>query len=207
MKTMVLTSAGLNMKSEILKILPKPPKELKLTHITTASIDEKNKDYVSKETQIMKELGFQITEADISGMTEGKVRKLLKDTNIIYVQGGNTYYLLKCIKESGFDKVVKELLEKGVIYIGVSAGSYVAGPTIEQADWIHEHNRFGLTDLTAMNLVPFLLMVHYVPEYKSILKEKIQKSKYEFKILTDDQAILVKGDNYKLVGKGPEINI
>ena len=207
MKTMLLTSAGMNVKEEILKILPNPPKELKLTHITTASIDEKNKDYVSKETQIMKQLGFQVTEADISGMTEGKVRKLLKDTNIIYVQGGNTYHLLKCIKESGFDKVVKELLEKGVIYIGVSAGSYVAGPTIEQADWIHEHNRFGLTDLTAMNLVPFLLMVHYVPEYKSILKEKIQKSKYEFKILTDDQAILVKGDNYKLVGKGPEINI
>ncbi|MCH8821060.1 Type 1 glutamine amidotransferase-like domain-containing protein [Patescibacteria group bacterium] len=207
MKTMLLTSAGMEVNKEILKILPKPPKELKLTHITTASIDEKNKDYFHKETQIMKELGFQVTEADISGMTEGKVRKLLKDTNIIYVQGGNTYYLLKSIKESGFDKVVKELLEKGVIYIGVSAGSYVAGPTIEQADWIHEHNRFGLTDLTAMNLVPFLLMVHYVPEYKSILKEKIQKSKYEFKILTDDQAILVKGDNYKLVGKGPEINI
>ena len=207
MKTMLLTSAGMNVKEEILKILPKSPKELKLAHIITASIDEKNKDYVSKETQIMKKVGFQVTEADISGMTEGKVRKLLKDTNIIYVQGGNTYHLLKCIKESGFDKVVKELLEKGVIYIGVSAGSYVAGPTIEQADWIHEHNRFGLTDLTAMNLVPFLLMVHYVPEYKSILKEKIQKSKYEFKILTDDQAILVKGDNYKLVGKGPEINI
>ena len=207
MKTILLTSAGMNVKEEILKILPKSPKELKLAHITTASIDEKNKDYFHKETQIMKELGFQVTEADISGMTEGKVRKLLKDTNIIYIQGGNTYYLLKSIKESGFDKVVKELLEKGVIYIGVSAGSYVAGPTIEQADWIHEHNRFGLTDLTAMNLVPFLLMVHYVPEYKSILKEKIQKSKYEFKILTDDQAILVKGDNYKLVGKGPEINI
>ena len=207
MKTMLLTSAGMNVKEEILKILPNPPKELKLTHITTASIDEKNKDYVSKETQIMKQLGFQVTEADISGMTEGKVRKLLKDTNIIYVQGGNTYHLLKCIKESGFDKVVKELLEKGVIYIGVSAGSYVAGPTIEQADWIHEHNRFGLTDLTAMNLVPFLLMVHYVPEYKSILKEKIQKSKYEFKILTDNQAILVQDNNYKLVGKGPEIKI
>ena len=197
----------MEVNKEILKILPKPPKELKLTHITTASIEEKNKDYFHKETQIMKELGFQITEADISGMTEGKVRKLLKDTNIIYVQGGNTYHLLKCIKESGFDKVVKELLEKGVIYIGVSAGSYVAGPTIEQADWIHEHNRFGLTDLTAMNLVSFLLIVHYVPEYKSILKEKIQKSKYEFKILTDDQAILVQDNNYKLVGKGPEIKI
>ena len=207
MKTMLLTSAGMNVKKEILKILPKSPKELKLAHITTASKDEKNKDYVSKETGIMKKLGFQVTEADISGMTESEVRALLKDTDIIYVQGGNTYYLLKTIKESGFDKVVKDLLEKGVIYIGVSAGSYVAGPTIEQSSWIHVHNRFRLTDLAAMNLVPFLLLVHYVPEYESILKEKIQKSKYEFKILTDNQAILVQDDNYKLVGKGLEIKI
>ena len=207
MKTMLLTSAGMDVKDEILKILTKPPKELKLIHITTASIDEKNSDYFIKETRIMKELGFKATEADISGMNESEVRELLKDADIIYVQGGNTYYLLKSIKESSFDKVVKERLEKGVIYIGVSAGSYVAGPTIEQSSWIHEHNKFGLTDLTGMNLVPFMLIVHYVSEYKKLVKTKIAKSKYEFKILTDDQAILVQGDNYKLVGKGPEIKI
>lgn len=197
----------MNVKDEILKILPKPPKNLKLIHITTASKDEKDKGYVAKDTRLMKGLGFHVTEVDLDRHTEGQLRELFKDADVIYVQGGSTFYLLKCVKESGFDKIVKGLINKGVIYIGVSAGSYIAGPTIEQANWKHEHNTFGLVDLSAMSLVPFLLFVHYIPEYKSLLQEKIPKSKYKFKILTDDQAILVQGDNYKLVGKGPEITI
>lgn len=207
MRTLLLTSAGFNVQDEILKILPKPPSKLKIVHITTASKDEKNKDDVTKDTEIMRNLGFQVTEVDIEGMSERKVRKLLGDKDIVYVQGGNTYWLLKCVRESGFDKVVEELLEKGVIYIGVSAGSYIAGPSIEQASWIHTHNKSGLTDLSAMNLVPFMLIVHYLPKYNNFLQQKISKSKYKFKILNDDQAILVQGNSYKLVGKGPEIKI
>lgn len=207
MKTLLLTSAGFQVRNEILKILPKSPKELKLVHITTASKDEISDDYVKNETKLMKELGFQVTEADIRGMSESETRKLLEDKDIIYVQGGNTYWLLKWVKESGFDKVVRELVEKGVIYIGVSAGSYIAGPSIEQSNWKHEHEVYGLTDLSGMNIVPFMLFVHYVPEYKKLLQERIPETDYEFKILTDDQAILVKDEDYKLVGKGPEIKI
>ena len=207
MKTLLLTSAGFQVRNEILKILPKSPKELKLVHITTASKDEISDDYVKNETKLMKELGFQVTEADIKGMRESETRKLLEDKDIIYVQGGNTYWLLKWVKESGFDKVVGELVEKGVVYIGVSAGSYIAGPNIEQSNWKHEHEVYGLTDLSGMNLVPFMLFVHYVSKYKILLQEKIPETKYEFKILTDNQAIFVKGEDYKLVGKGPEIKI
>ncbi len=207
MKTLLLTSAGMQVKNEILKILPRSPKELKLAHITTASKDEKNKDYVQRETETMKELGFQVTEEDIDGLIEQELWNILHDKDVIYVQGGNTFYLLKAIQKSGFEEVAKHLISRGAIYVGVSAGSYVAGPTIEQANWIHDHNKFGLTDLTGMNLVPFMLFVHYVPEYKDLLQETIPKSKYEYKILTDDQAILVRDDDYKLVGKGPEIKI
>ena len=207
MKTLLLTSAGFQVRNEILKILPKSPKELKLVHITTASKDEISNDYVKKETEIMKRLGFQVTEADIKGMSESETRKLLEDKDIIYVQGGNTYWLLKWVRESGFDKVVRELVEKSVIYIGVSAGSYIAGPSIEQSNWKHEHETYGLTDLSGMNLVPFMLFVHYIPEHNNLLQGRIPETEYDFKILTDDQAILVQGNDYKLVGRGPEIKI
>jgi len=46
---LLLTSAGTNVKDEILKILPKPPNELKLAHIITASTPEQNKNYVINE--------------------------------------------------------------------------------------------------------------------------------------------------------------
>jgi len=208
MKTLLLTSAGMNVKEEILKILPKPANKIKLAHIITASKVEKDTSYLEKDKQKMIDVGFQVEDIDIEGKNEGELRKLLSDKDIIYVQGGNTFYLLKFVKESGFDKIVKELVENGIIYIGVSAGSYIACPTIEMAIWKHQDkNRVGLTDLTALNLVPFLLFVHFEPKYTAVLKEAIANSKYPVRILTDEQVILVKDKETKLVGKGEEVKI
>ncbi len=208
MKTILLTSAGMNVKEEILKILPKPVSQIKIAHIITASKIEKNLSYLEKENQDMREAGFNVENVDIEGKNENELRVLFNDKDVIYVQGGNTFYLLKHVKASGFDKVVKELIEKGVIYIGVSAGSYIACPTIEMAYWKHpDKNTVGLTDLTGLNLVPFLLSVHFDPKYAKILKQEISIAKYPVRILTDDQAILVKDNEVKFVGRGEEIKL
>lgn len=212
-KTLLLTSNGFdgeNIRKEIVKILPKPASKIKLAHIITASKPEKNTNYVKRDKQQMARLGFQVEDEDIDieGKTEDELRDLLEDKDVIYVQGGNTFYLLKHIKESGFDKVVKELIRKGVIYIGVSAGSYVACPTIEMANWKHQdRNIIDLTDLTALNLVPFLLTVHYEPKYKPILEKEAANASYPVRILTDDQAFLVENSRVTFVGKGNEIKI
>jgi len=208
METILLTSAGMDVKEEILKILPKPASQIRIAHIITASKIEKNFSYLEKENQIMRELGFNVENVDIEGKNENELRVLLSDKDIIYVQGGNTFYLLKHVKASGFDKVVKELIKKGVIYIGVSAGSYIACPTIEMAYWKDpDRNTVGLNDLTGLNLVPFLLSVHFKPEYASILKQEISTVKHPVRILTDEQAILVIDNEVKLVGRGEEIKL
>lgn len=67
-----------------------------------------------------------------------------------------------------------------------------------------DRNTVGLTDLTGLNLVPFLLSVHYKPEYAEILKREIPAAKYPVRILTDEQAILIKDDDAIFVGKGSE---
>lgn len=100
------------------------------------------------------------------------------------------------------------VIEKGVPYIGSSAGSYIACPTIEMATWsLKQKDRFGVTEFSAMNLVPFLVKAHYVLEMGEVLQDKILESKYETKILKDGQAILVEDDKYKLVGEGEEIKL
>lgn len=208
MKTLLLTSAGMNVKEEILKILPKPANQTKVAHIITASKVEVDLSYLEKDSQIMKEVGLDIENIDIEKKSEKELRIILKDKDIIYVQGGNAFYLLKHTRASGFDRVVKESINRGVIYIGVSAGSYIACPTIEMATWKHQdRDRAGLTDLTALNLVPFLVTVHYEPKYRDILKKAIAKSKYPVKILTDNQALLIRGNTVQLVGKGDEVKI
>jgi dipeptidase E len=208
MKVLLLTSAGMRVKEEILKILPKPANQIKIAHIITAAKVENDISYLVRDKQQMIKAGFQVEDIDIAGQSEEQIRESLKDKDIIYVQGGNIFYLLRCVRESGFDRVVKELISQGILYIGVSAGSYIACPTIEMALWKHQdRNNFGLTDLTGLNLVPFLVSVHYKSEYRQILKEMVGKSKYPVKILTDEQMLLVRGDEVKLVGKGREVKV
>ncbi len=189
------------MKNEILKLLPKSPAETKLAHIITASNEVDPHPWRDNDKKEMLKLGIQVEDIDIKGKTENELRLMLKDKDVIYVQGGSPYYLLKYVIESGFGKVVKELINKGAIYIGASAGSYIACPTIEQALWKKpKRNRHGLADNEpAMNLVPFLVVAHYEPKFKESMKIGISKAKYPVMILTDNQAILVKNGKAKLV--------
>lgn len=181
---------------------------MKLAWITTASKGVDDVSYLERHKQKMIELGWNFTEVDIEGKTVETLRNLLKDKDIIHVEGGNTFYLLKAVKESGFDKVIKERIAGGVVYVGSSAGSYIMCPTIEMSTWKPDAKpRYGLTDLTGLNQVPFLLFVHYDPKYKKLLKQAIKKTKYPVKILTDDQALLVKNGKAELIGEGSEIKL
>ena len=64
-----------------------------------------------------------------------------------------------------------------------------------------------MTDLKALGLVPFLMSVHYKPEYTENLKQGMVGAKYPVKILSDNQAILIVGEECRLVGIGEEINL
>lgn len=209
MKTLFLTSAGMQVKEEILKILLKPPNQIKLAHITTASKPEPDTSYVKKDVKVMEELGFQAEDIDIAGKSEAELRELLSSFDVIYVQGGNTFHLLKYARESGFDKVVTELIDRGVIYIGVSAGSIIAGPNIETSGWdpAWDTNDVNLQDLTGLNLIPFTIVPHFERKDRNVYLEKAGQAPYPIRYLTDDQAFLVQDGKVTLVGNGEEIKI
>jgi len=64
-----------------------------------------------------------------------------------------------------------------------------------------------LTDLFAFNFVPFLLTVHYIQEYKDIIKEHARQAKYPMRILTDEQAFFIQDDIVQFIGEGEEIKL
>lgn len=210
MQTLLLTSSGKFIASEqSLNVFSKPLNKMKMAYITTASKGAEDKSYIEKRKAKMKELNFDFEEVDIEGKSEQELRQILSDKEVVYVEGGNTFYLLKAVRESGFDRVIKDLISDGVIYIGSSAGGYICCPTIEMATWKHQDKfeHYGLKDLTALNLVPFLITAHYEPKYKEVIRRGIAKAKYPVKILTDQQALLVQNDEVKLIGEGEEIKL
>ncbi len=168
----------------------------KVAYITTASkwVDDVSYIYYRKE-QFNKDW-IKYEEIDIEWKDKDMLRILLKGKDCIFVEWWNTFYLMKAIKETGFDILLKELLNNWLTYIWSSAWAYICCPNIEMAAWKRtENDKCWLEDLSAMNLVPFQLFVHYIPAYDIFLKKEISKSKYEVKILKDWEYLYINGEN------------
>ena len=210
-KTLLLTSAGMQMKKEIIKLLQKPAYDITVVFISTAAKPEENLEFLKMDWTVMRdEMGFNVEEIDIDGKTEAEVIKALKLKDIIYVEGGNTFYLLKAMRACNFEKIIRKLLKEGKVYVGSSSGSIVAGRTIQASEWLGDKNMVHIKDLKGLNLVPFDIVCHYQPQYAEIIKQKIKNPKKRakmLKILTDQQAILVQGKETDLIGEGDAINI
>ncbi|MHB8871171.1 MAG: Type 1 glutamine amidotransferase-like domain-containing protein, partial [Candidatus Doudnabacteria bacterium] len=153
--------------------------DMKIGYVTTAAKAVRHKDFFENVKNEIRNNGYSFEEIDIEGKTKDELRGFFKNKNVIHVEGGNTFYLLKAIRETGFDEIIKELIGKGKVYIGTSAGSYIMCPTIEVADWNDTgKDRFGLTDLTALNYIPLVLKAHYTDDEENKVREHMQGLKY-----------------------------
>lgn len=205
-----LTSAGLppETSGEFLKLLGKKPEETKICFISTASYAEHpegDAEYVKGDKIRLSELGFKtITEIDLRREDEKSLREKLKNFDVIFVTGGNTFYLLKYVRESGFDKAIKPFLDREGIYFGVSAGTIIAGKDISISGWKSDwdKNIVNLEDLRGMGLVDFIISPHYVAEHKAVINENKNKVSSTIYALTDSQAILVDDGKIQFIGPG-----
>ncbi|MFH1014276.1 MAG: Type 1 glutamine amidotransferase-like domain-containing protein [Candidatus Uhrbacteria bacterium] len=208
MKKLFLTSDSDFFYEHIGEYVDKPLNEVNIAWITTAKGGCLPSKHLPEHRQKMSRQPFRYDEMDIEGKKEDELREMFKDKDIIYVHGGNTFYLLKAIKESNFEKVLKEKMDQGVLYAGTSAGAYVACPTIEMCEWKHDrhYHRFeGQDDLTAMNLVPFLMSVHHEPKYDEDIKKGKRSTDLEVYVLEDGQGIYVEGGEVKVLGDASAI--
>lgn len=205
MKKLFLASVVANTIEKLIEILPKPPNKLKVAFIPTAADPYGDKWFVDEDRNKLKEKSFNVKDVDIKDKTKQELLNELKDIDIIFVAGGNTFYLLQKSRESGFDKIVKEFVQKGIIYVGSSAGAVLVGPNIEPVKPFDDPKQApNLGSFEGLNLVDFIILPHYGKEkyktkYEKIMKEYTAK---DFKLitLTDQQAIIVEEEDYKVIG-------
>jgi len=202
---MLLASNGQFLIEKGYQLLGIPRDKIFIGYITTASKGASSNEYIKIHKQLMKDNGYSFEEIDIENKSEKALRQFFSDKNVIHIEGGNTSYLLKVIKQSSFDKILKDLLNKGIIYVGTSAGSSIIGPTIE----FSSHAIKGTTnkELRSLNLVPFLIKSHYTDDKEAEYKERLKTLKYPIKFLRDGQGILVENNNYIFVGDGKEVEL
>lgn len=187
-----------------------PKDKLRIGYINTALKVVEDTEYLAYMKEYEEEMvknNIYFERFDIKDKTEKEIREFFADKNVIQVSGGNPFYLLKTVYESGFDKILKDLLNDGLCYVGCSSGSYIMCPTVEVGGWKISRNKHGVTDFTALGYVPFLIKCHYSDDQKEKVLENIKTLKYPLKLLTDNQGILVDNGKYSFVGEEEEKTI
>lgn len=209
---LLLTSNGINgkIKDAFIYLLPKDPKETKVAFVTTAVYGERDWDsseWLEERRQEVRDCGVDnIEDIDIRDMTREDVENLLNEKDVLYVAGGNTFFLLHYARQCGLQEALKKFFAGGKVYVGISAGSIICAPTIETAVYLPEDiNKIGITDLTGFSYVPFLISPHFDENNREILEEESKETVLPMVVLTDVQAVLVKDEVLQLVGDGEQI--
>ncbi|MBS3174520.1 Type 1 glutamine amidotransferase-like domain-containing protein [Candidatus Woesearchaeota archaeon] len=199
MKKLILTSTGLqnpNICKAFLDIIGKPPSKIKILFVPTASRTKEELKYAKKSKKELEKIGIKLIK------TINLDCKLnydeIKSYDVIYVCGGNTFYLLYKIKESGFDKIIKNFVSAGKLYFGVSAGTIICCPNIKIAAPF-DNNDVGLKNFRGLNLINVILSPHYCEADKKFIKNYSRKSKIEVIPLRDNQAFVVSGKSGEII--------
>jgi dipeptidase E len=115
-------------------------------------------DYASRARAAFAEMDYRLTSLHEATSARDAVR----DAEAIVVGGGNTFHLLLHLYAAGVLEILRERVKAGVPYIGWSAGSVIACPTIRTT------NDMPIVEpptLTALGVVPFQINAHYTDQH------------------------------------------
>lgn len=200
--TLFLTSNGTPALPEIISLLPFKPDGRKVSYVTTASVvNGVIPEWMSANIEVIEKAGFIVDPIDIATLTPEDMEQSFSGSDLFWVGGGNTLYLLQEVRKSGFDGYVTNKILGGVPYVGVSAGSIILGPDIEFE--LYASRTPELTSYEGLNLFPFAPYVHFDAEwtkelYTDILKFSLENNK-SFITLRDDQFIYVTGEKWQVI--------
>lgn len=190
---------------DVADLLPDFEKNLKgktITFIPTASIVETVNFYVKSGRKALEDMGLMVDELEISTASAEEITSKLKQNDSIYVTGGNTFFLLQEMKRTGTDKLIKEEVNSGKLYIGESAGAIVASADIQYAKGMDSVDEApDLESFEALGLVDFYPVPHYNnPPFQEASKKIIDTYSSTLKLspISNQEAILVNNEEIKV---------
>jgi len=143
-------------------------------------------------------------------------KEKLKETSGVFIGGGNTYQLLKCLKETcAFDNL-KEYVANGGLVMGGSAGALIFSQCIDTClkdelviKSCNDENNVGLKDTKGFNCINgYSILPHYkkLPEqYPDIQKrvDKLLTQGYKLVCLPEETSLWINGNQMKIIGQKP----
>lgn len=170
-----------------------------IVFIPTASVVGDYTGYVDEAKAVFTALGYRVIELDIEKISKVKAEEILNQNSIVYISGGNSFYLLQELKKKDLDSFIKnKVLEDKLIYIGESAGAIITSKNIDYSSLMDEKEKANeLVDSSALSLVDF----YVVPHYKEFPFEEsadkildVYGLELNLKPINNHEAIVIDGD-------------
>ena len=143
-----------------------------------------------------------VDEFSITDMTKEAIETKIADKQVIYVSGGNTFYLLDQVIKTGCDEIIKRKVDEGVIYIGSSAGAMIAGVRIDLVSEIDDRNKAPDLKSTGLGIIDIAILPHWGSEIFKTEYLRGAPSMYTEGVkilpLTNYQYLWVNGDSMKI---------
>ncbi len=215
---LLLTSGGFSNKgiinnsivSALKELAGKPFSSLNLAFVPTASnMEEGDKWWLIEDLEVLKKLEFkEIDIVDISALPQKIWQKRLGNADILLFEGGNTYHLMYWINKSGLKDVLQNLL-KDKVYVGISAGSIVATPSLILSSAEKEPLKEIGEEIydEGLKMVDFLIEPHinsqYFPELTfDYVEQRAKNIPYCIYALDDNSAVKVLDNTISIISKG-----
>lgn len=200
---LILTSNGLSSDNLIKRMKEYCVSSSKAVIVTTASIEYKENDWhIPRLTEELKSLGLIVDYFDFDFQNP----ELLLNYDVIAINGGNPFYLLKSMRKANCEVILDKLIQEKIV-IGISAGAIVMQKNINLiAQYSPELNdNVNLTDFFGFGFSSIELLPHYS---RFITKfERFEERAREYEItnncqvirINDGQAVIVNADDYSVI--------
>ena len=166
--------------------------------------------YEAKVAAVYKEFGVKLTSVHHKALPINA----LYDTDCVAVGGGNTFHLVRELQRTGLMQAIRQRAFDGMPYMGWSAGSNVAGPTLCTTN---DMPIVMPASFDCMGIVPFQINPHYTDFFDpkhggetrdDRLKEYIMVNpKATVAAIREATALLLEDGRLSLIGKNNKMKV
>lgn len=205
---LLLTSVAISdtQAAELAKLVGKPPTQIKLALIENAAdVEAEPKAWLVRNREMILSHGFDVEIIDLNKYRRDSIglMQTLRTKQVIWISGGNTFYIRWLLEATRADAIIKSLVSQGVVYGGGSAGAVLAGPTLKYFEAADDPSKAPEVHIDGLNLIDQVVVPHAdnaaFAQAVQAIDRSLHLAGYKTVLLKDTQALVVNGDQQQVV--------
>jgi dipeptidase E len=192
--------------AELSRLTGKEAKDIKIALIENAAdVEEGSENWLPAFREPFIKAGYQVILTDLRTWVNDHedLKAKLEVADIIWVGGGNTYYLRWILKTTGVDDIIRQHVSKGKVYAGWSAGAMIAAQSLEGIEAMETRMAAPELITDGLALTDVMVVPHLDnPDFEETAKITLKTLKYAGTRtipLLDHQVLIINGAEEKVI--------